>query len=151
MIVTSPLKRAKQTAYIINEGLNIPIIEMDDFVERSYGDAEGMTEKERRLAFPDHKYPNQEDRTSLNKRIEVGIEKIKHKFDGKSVLLVAHGAVINALLATFSQGEIGSGKTRLGNACISNIYFQEKTWFVKDYNQISHLTKDNVKESNTNN
>src|SRR5690606_40156857 len=43
VIITSPLKRAKQTAEIINEALNIDLIEMDDFIEKSFGDVEGVT------------------------------------------------------------------------------------------------------------
>ncbi|WP_240620132.1 histidine phosphatase family protein, partial [Peribacillus acanthi] len=62
LIVTSPLLRAKQTAEIINQDFNVPLIEMKEFLERDYEDAEGMTINEREKAFPDKKYPNQEDR-----------------------------------------------------------------------------------------
>ncbi|MDV2888482.1 histidine phosphatase family protein, partial [Alkalihalophilus pseudofirmus] len=54
VIITSPLKRARRTAEIINESLNIPLVEMDDFKEKYFGDAEGMTLEERRVAFPNH-------------------------------------------------------------------------------------------------
>ncbi|MFC5465207.1 histidine phosphatase family protein [Lederbergia graminis] len=144
VIITSPLKRAQQTAEIINEALNLPIIIMDDFIERSYGDAEGMLLEVRRKFYPDGSYPNQEERETLNNRVIAGVERIKQKYDGTKVIIVAHGAVINTLLATFSNGEIGSGKTRLGNACISHIHFQNGIWVIKDYNQINHLTKSNI-------
>src|SRR5699024_6004320 len=42
IIISSPLKRAKQTAEIINKNLHLPIMEMSAFAERNYGDAEGM-------------------------------------------------------------------------------------------------------------
>lgn len=141
VIITSPLKRAKQTAEIINKELKSPIVEMVDFIERYYGDAEGMTVKERLKAFPDKNYPNQEDRKALNKRVIDGIEKINQLYSGKKVLLVAHGAVINTLLAQFSKGEIGSGKTKLVNACISNIELINDEWKIKDFNQIGHLSQ----------
>lgn len=67
VIITSPLKRAKETAEIINKYSNIPLIEMDGFLERYYGDAEGMTAEERLTAFTNRNYPNQEDRDALNK------------------------------------------------------------------------------------
>lgn len=57
IIVTSPLKRAKRTAEIINEYLHLPIVEMDDFKERDYGDAEGMPLEERTKRYPDNIYP----------------------------------------------------------------------------------------------
>ena len=99
---------------------------MDDFLERSFGDAEGMTLQERLSAYPDKKYPNQEDRLSLSMRVIAGINKINDKYGNSNVLLVAHGAVINSILATLSKGEIGSGKTTLINACISNIHFHKE-------------------------
>ena len=55
-------------------------------------------------------------------------------------MLVAHGAVINAILAVLSNGEIGAGKTNLLNACISNIYFHQDKWQINDFNQVSHLS-----------
>jgi uncharacterized phosphatase len=141
VIITSPLKRAKETAEIINKELKSPIIEMVDFIERYYGNAEGMTVKERLTAFPNRNYLNQEDRKILTKRVLDGIEKINQLYRGKKVLLVAHGAVINTILAQFSNGEIGSGKTKLVNACISNIEFIKEEWKIKDYNQIGHLSQ----------
>lgn len=143
VIITSPLQRAKQTAKIINKNANVPVIEMEEFLERDYGDAEGMTYEERTFKFPDRIYPNQEERTSLNNRIIEGIEKINQRYEDNKILLVAHGAVINAILATLSNGKIGSGKTKLINACISTIYLQQEKWSIKDFNQISHLSKYN--------
>ncbi|MBS4195970.1 histidine phosphatase family protein [Lederbergia citri] len=141
LIVTSPLQRAKRTAKIINEGLQIPLIEMEEFAERSFGDAEGMTREEIETKYPDRDIPNQEERSALNERVMAGIEKINRKYGNKKVLLVAHGGVINAILSILSDGEIGSGKTRLINACISNINFQEEKWLINDYNQVGHLSK----------
>jgi uncharacterized phosphatase len=140
VMITSPLMRAKQTAIIINEALKLPITEMEDFKERHYGAAEGMTKQERLEAFQDKNYPNQEDLLSLNKRVMAGIDKIYQNHLEKKVLLVAHGAVINSILSTLSDGEIGSGKTKLLNACISNIHFHEEKWAVKSYNQVDHLS-----------
>lgn len=146
VIITSPLKRAKQTAEIINKNLIVPLIEMKDFLERDYGDAEGMVLEERISAFPDKSYPNQEDRLTLNNRIMTGIQEINQRYEENKILLIAHGAVINAILAVLSNGKIGSGKTKLINACISNIYFHQDRWRIKDFNQISHLSKYNGKE-----
>lgn len=141
VIITSPLKRAKETAKIINKDLYLPFIEMDEFLERSFGDAEGMTLEERLTSFPKRNYPNQESRKSLNRRIISGIKKINQRYSNKKILLVAHGAVINAILAEFSNGEIGSGKTKLINACISNIELIQDEWKINDYNQVKHLSQ----------
>lgn len=70
-----------------------------------------------------------------------GIEKINQRYREKKVLLVAHGAVINTILATLSNGEIGSGITKLKNTCISNIEFHDKQWKIRNFNQSPQLLK----------
>ncbi|WP_143522315.1 histidine phosphatase family protein, partial [Pseudomonas sp. 2822-17] len=80
VIITSPLKRAKETAEVINESLKVSLIQMNDFAERHYGDAEGMTVKERLTAFPNRNYPNQENRVSLNNRVMGGLKKINELY-----------------------------------------------------------------------
>lgn len=139
-MITSPLKRAKQTAEIINQALHLPLIEMNDFSERDFGDAEGMTLEEIRSAFPDRNYPNKEDGSSFRNRIMAGLNKINQQYSGSEVLLVTHGAVINSLFAFLSNGEMGREKLKLMNASISNIHFHEEQWKIKEFNQISHLS-----------
>ncbi|ANU23265.1 histidine phosphatase family protein [Planococcus donghaensis] len=142
IIITSPLKRAKRTAELINETLQLPLMEMPQFEEKHFGDAEGMTYEERALTFPDRHYPNQEDNQLFAERLSSGLEIIHERFKNKRVLLVSHGGVINALLGTLSNGEIGSGKTRLLNTSFSHIQFDQTNWVIKNYNQVSHLEKE---------
>ncbi|GAA0462282.1 phosphatase PhoE [Alkalibacillus silvisoli] len=141
VIITSPLKRAKQTAEIINVKLKLPTLTMEEFLERGYGDAEGMDREERFHKFPGGIIPNQENMGSLEQRVMEGIKRVDKRFRNKKVLLVAHGAVINSILATISDGKIGSGKTKLKNACVSNIHFPENEWKIKNYNQVTHLSQ----------
>ena len=140
VLITSPLSRAKKTAEIINEELQLPLVEMEEFIERTFGEAEGMTAEERRTAFADTDYPGKETIEALNQRVLAGIEKIKETYPQKKVLLVAHGAVIGAILSYFSYGETDAGKEKLLNACISNIDYQQERWNIRDYNQVSHLS-----------
>lgn len=142
IIVTSPLKRAKQTAFIINEALQLQVVEMAEFMERSFGDAEGKTREERAILYPDQQYPNQESREELVNRIMNGLEKILVQFPDLKVLLVAHGAVIHTLLTVVSEDQLSIEKY-LSNACISNIHFKEKKWVVEDYNLVDHLVEIN--------
>ena len=46
IIITSPLKRARETAEIINKQFNVEIVEDDRLMERCYGDFEGITKVE---------------------------------------------------------------------------------------------------------
>lgn len=70
-----------------------------------------------------------------------GLEQIRQKWEGKRVIVVAHGAVINAILAELSNGEIGSDRTRLRNACLTNIEHVDDVWNIQDFNLVSHLTE----------
>ncbi|WP_186575870.1 histidine phosphatase family protein [Aquibacillus kalidii] len=141
LIIASPLERAKRTAEIINQGLGIDLVLMEDFKERSFGDAEGLTLEERNEQYPDGNYPGMETRSALTDRVMGGMEKINLTYPNKKILLVAHGAVINAILSVMSDGEIGVGKTQLLNACISNVQYMEEKWKIHNYNQVGHLNQ----------
>lgn len=142
VMVASPMKRAKRTAEIINASLQLPYEEMSNFAECSFGDAEGLTMEERTTQYPDKAYPNREEPEDFIKRVMSGVDDVLKKYPDKRVLIVAHGAVINAILATVSGGEIGAGKTRLMNACINNIHYKQEKWEVLSYNQVEHLSED---------
>ena len=139
LIITSPLKRAKQTAKIIAERKRLPLIKMPEFIERNYGEAEGMTVEERLLKFPDLQYPNQETKEDVRERVMNGLQQIQKEHKLSNIILVAHGAVINSILAILSNNEIGSGKTKLANACLSTINYDQGIWKIKDFNQVGHL------------
>lgn len=139
LIYTSPLKRAKQTATIIASKTALPVVEIPLFIERNYGAAEGLTPDERKHKFPDLNYPNQESREALTQRVLLGLEQIQLQQKAKKIIVVAHGAVINSILAALSRNEIGSGKTKLTNACLSTIQFTENHWKIIDYNIDTHL------------
>lgn len=141
LIITSPLQRARRTAEIINESLELPLLEMEEFAEKHFGDAEGLTYEERALTYPDRHYPNQEDNALFAERLATGLKIINDRYPEQRVLLVSHGGVINAILGELSDGEIGSGKTRLLNACLSHIFFDKDNWIIRNYNQVSHLEK----------
>ncbi|MGG3670515.1 histidine phosphatase family protein [Bacillus nitratireducens] len=141
IIISSPLSRAKQTAEIINTYMltSVNIIEMENFIERDYGMASGLTTEERTKMFPKRNYKNQEPRELLKSRIITGLNIILKKYPDSNVILVTHSAVINTILALISNNEIGSGKTKLFTACISSIYYHQEQWKIREYNKIDHL------------
>ena len=46
IIISSPLKRAKETAQIINKNFNVEIIDDERLMERGFGKSEGLTKDE---------------------------------------------------------------------------------------------------------
>jgi len=135
VMVSSPLKRAVETAQIIASRMSIPTVHIvEEMIERSYGSASGLLPEERRSRFPDG-IPDQEDFEPLRRRAMVGLEKIAHDFKGKRIIVVSHGGLTNSILYTLSGGEFGSFKTRLKNGCINKLILQNKSWSVDFYNK----------------
>lgn len=119
-IITSPLSRTKQTAGIIAEKIGITTIHDEiDFIERDYGKASGLSAEVRKATYPDGNYEDMEDWNILQKRVFGALSKYIQKYNDKNIIIVSHGGSINSILATLSNHEIGSGKTRLKTACIS--------------------------------
>jgi uncharacterized phosphatase len=121
VVVSSPLKRAFETAEIIATSLEIPTVHLvDELKERSYGSGSGLLPEECRCRFPNG-IPDQEEFEHLRKRAMVGLTKIANEFKGKRIIVVSHGGLTNSILYSLSDGEFGSFKTRLKNGFISKI------------------------------
>ena len=98
LIICSPLKRARQTADIINEGRNIPIIIDERISERDFGEFEGKNRNE--FSFEDfwsykkaENYEKAEKIQDFFERIYSFLADIKEKYKDKRILIVAHGGV----------------------------------------------------------
>lgn len=105
IIITSPLKRARETAGIINKQFDVEIVEDDRLMERSYGDFEGITKPE--LKEKKNQYPEIDDAFNYLKNINIFnietmqdlcariyefLDEITTKYKGKNVLIVTHGS-----------------------------------------------------------
>jgi len=98
LIICSPLKRAKQTADIINTNRNIPIIYDNEVSERDFGELEGLNKSE--FDFQgfwsykrDLKYEKAENIKDFFERVYKFLEKIKKTYGDKRILIVAHGGI----------------------------------------------------------
>ncbi|MFV5961095.1 histidine phosphatase family protein [Bacillus sp. AK25] len=141
VVISSPLSRAKETAHLILQHVHAPLVIMDDFIERDFGDAEGMSFEERQKLFPNKQYPNMEPLSALQDRMLEGIEKVRATYPDQRVLIVAHGAAIHALLTALADEHLGIKDKRLENACLNYVEWTDGEWKVNDYNVVSHLTQ----------
>lgn len=140
-IITSPLTRAKTTAEIINTYVGgVPLLESGLLIERDYGQASGMTMEERDRHFPDGVIPGKENDSHIKERAIQAIEAIKEQYPDQRVLLVAHGALIKAILKAISNGEIETHPFKLFNTSVSHIESNGEKWRIVNYNQIGHLS-----------
>ena len=101
------MNRAKQTAQIIDNGRNLPIITDERIRERKLGEYEGhivTDEIEKRIWNYDLNYniPNGENLHDFEKRIIEFLKEAKQKYNEKTVLIVAHGGVAKVVKAYLS-------------------------------------------------
>ena len=104
IVICSPMHRAIQTAEIINKDKNVQMITDERIRERKLGELEGheiTNEMEKKIWNYDLNYqiPKGENLHDFEKRILDFLNDIKKKYEGKTVLIVAHGGVAKVLKA----------------------------------------------------
>lgn len=111
-IVSSDLKRAVQTAQIINEYLHVPH-EMDSRLrECCYGSLQGLSKSELSVKFVgwddsflsyDYRNVGGECREDVIKRQHEALLNLRYTYFSKDILLVGHGTSINTLFAALGE------------------------------------------------
>lgn len=138
-LITSPLMRAHQTAQAIADELNLNVEVMDEFTERSFGVAEGLTHEMIQASYPNDEIPGLEPLDEFITRIKIGLDKIIKSTNQTQhrVLIVAHGAVINRFIAHIGKGQHWSAAT---NVSVTHIQYENEEWRIKDVNNTTYLT-----------
>lgn len=109
VLVSSPLSRARESAEIIGNCIGYPLekLEIDPmFIERDFGSGEGQVIEDLGHKFPDDSFERMESIPDTCKRAKEAVLGIMERYKGKDVMVVAHGAIIKAALAAFSDGKI---------------------------------------------
>ena len=124
-IFCSPLKRAKQTAEIINENYNVPIVIIDNLKERNDGTRQGvcyknLSEKEDLDFFKSPEKYGAESNDQFFNRCVNAYKEIKGF--NEDVLIVSHGGVFRAFCCHLTgNSEMLSESWRLKNCEIAII------------------------------
>jgi uncharacterized phosphatase len=135
VVLTSPLSRARQTAEIIaSQHGYTEIIEQELLIERSFGEAEGLSHEQWRAKYSNlDVIPGGESRTQLADRSKLLLETISKELAGKRILAISHGALIRALIAIASNNELPRDGERLGNASLNVVKHIDNSWQVVNY------------------
>lgn len=135
-IVSSPLQRARETAQIIAQGLDLELDRSyQELVERDYGQAEGMEAKEWEKLWP-HKIGGRiEPLDSVVVRGRQAIEHIAADFPGKNVVVVCHGTIIRYTLSDLA----GYEQDAVPNGSVALVDNTEGIWKVRSVNGIPLL------------
>ncbi|MBF4588133.1 histidine phosphatase family protein [Curtobacterium sp. VKM Ac-2887] len=118
-VVASPLSRAAETGAIIADrlGLAAPVT-YAGLAERSYGEAEGLTDTEVTAEYPHDDIPGRESRSALLARITETLGEIAVRFDGGVVVVATHGAVIRSVVNEAAPGTADRHATPIRNGSI---------------------------------
>lgn len=118
-VVASPLSRAAETGAIIAARLALPDpTTYSGLAERSYGDAEGLTDDQVLAQYPDDVIPGRESRAALLARVTETLGEVAVRFDGGVVVVATHGAVIRSVVNAAAPGTADRLHTPIRNGSV---------------------------------
>ena len=108
-IIVSPLQRARETAELVNEALQIPIACDEGIREQDWGDWEGRTLGQIKIDCPgkleeltrlgwDFRPPGGESRKELLHRVLASLKRSGAQWPGENLLIISHLGVVKSLL-----------------------------------------------------
>lgn len=119
LIISSDLKRAKQTAKIISNG-NYEIIFDERVRERGFGKLEGTVFPDPFNMFDSFEELEAESLEQITTRLNSFIKDIKQRYPNGKLLVVSHGMVIRVLLSIIT-GEDQTEIKLAGNCQINRV------------------------------
>lgn len=134
-VASSPLSRALDTAKIVAEAIAVPEVTVEQLlIERSFGDAEGLTHAEWKLQFPDGMPPGGESLDELRFRANELLNRMVHTYRGTKVLAVSHGAMIRKIVRIVSKGQLPAAGERFENTSLTVLTHDQNGWRISSYN-----------------
>lgn len=155
VIVASPQARAQETAQACADALGIAredIVTEDGFREVDFGDFEALSRQDAQQRYPEEfeawqasaatAPPNGESLASLHRRVTRARLRVQERYEGKTILLVAHTTPIKSVIR---QGLHVSAEVFkhlfLDLASISVVEFYGEMGVVRCVNDVSHHRK----------
>lgn len=154
-IYTSDLSRAYETANIISRENPTNIVKLKELREIKFGPWEGLEIEELANNYNEEfklwlksphelKLENVETVEELKHRANKALSIILKDKEFKNILIVAHGAILKAILLVLLDLEINSfSKLSIDNVSLSIVEFREYNNVLKLFNDINHLREDN--------
>lgn len=151
VIVSSPLKRARQTAEAVAELTGLSVEVDEDLREADFGAWEGHTFTEIQREWPDELTawladpnvapPGGESFAHAARRVERVRDRLIERYEGRTVLVVSHVTPIKTLLRLALMAPPAAlYRMHLDLACLSLVeYFADGQALVKAFNDTSHL------------
>ncbi|GAB3302929.1 bifunctional RNase H/acid phosphatase [Epidermidibacterium keratini] len=148
-VLSSPLRRAQQTAQAVGQALGVPVKVDERLREIDFGDWEGLTFDEARraagdafgtwLGSPDAAPPGGESQAQCLERVADLRNSLLREYADQRVLVVTHVTPIKSLLGEALGSAKAAGRINLDLCSLSRIDYYEGRTVVKLVNEISHL------------
>ncbi|MFA6755719.1 MAG: histidine phosphatase family protein [Bacilli bacterium] len=127
-ILSSPLKRAQETAKIIQQEINNKEqIKIDlNFLEREFGELEGtdVVPLRKLVITPEvNKVKGYEKDNEVGERMLKGLLELEKQYQNSTILIVSHSHAIKCLLQTINKN-IYSLQTKLPNMNMSKLHIE---------------------------
>lgn len=157
VLYASTFRRARETAQAAAEGLHLPINWDDELQEVRPGEADTLTYAEARERFgteeTDQVYrpwaPGSESWAMFVARVGRALNRLVHKHAGQSIVVVAHGGVIDASFFVFMGLPLRAGSYMgFGTKHTSITQWrldtddQNERWLLMRYNDVAHLDRE---------
>lgn len=150
-IYSSDLGRALKTAKIIGEELKLSVQTNKHLRERHLGSLQGLTKKEFQCQYPDewgkfysgnpdYCFPGGESARQRFERTVTCVEKFAKLHIEQTILIVAHGGVLNGLFYKSINTPLSEPRRfSLFNAAINSFSICGDSWHLDTWGEISHL------------
>jgi broad specificity phosphatase PhoE/ribonuclease HI len=152
VLISSPLRRTRQTAQQLADRLGLPVLIEDDVIETDFGDWDGYafaevnqkwpTELQRWLADPTVAPPSGESFEAVTQRVRRARDRILAEHSGKTVAVVSHVSPIKILVRLALDAPASAlQRMFLGPASISVIdYYADGPVSLQSFNETAHLS-----------
>ena len=151
-VFCSPLKRARQTAEIISEAINLTPTVHTNLIEINFGDWEGLTLKEINKKYANEflnwtkrpdlcSVPNgDESLEDVRKRIDDFIDYCVAEYDNKNILVITHSVPAKVLILKSKKLEINKlDSIKIANSAVVEIAISENDINLISFNEVDNL------------
>ena len=151
VLVSSPLRRTRQTAQQIADRLELPVLIEDGVIETDFGDWDGYTFDEVRERWPAELRrwlddstvapPSGESFETVTRRVRRARDRILAQHAGKTVVVVSHVSPIKTLVRLALDAPVSAMRRMfLSPASVSVIeYYADGPMSLQSFNDTAHL------------
>ncbi len=152
-LYTSPLPRARRTAEVIGQALGLKPVPLDDLREINFGDMDGVTLEEMKTHHPDlyerwwdrtdveFAWPGGERRSDFFRRVSAACDEILSRHREGTVLIVAHGGTLRAMLAHLLPDQMSQWwGYELGHCTLTRLLVEDGRASLLALNDATHLS-----------